>query len=45
MKSFRRLYQLLPVNTRSAVVETAEGISQFEPIHKTSFMVGVSTDF
>lgn len=25
--------------------ETAEGISQFEPIHKTSFMVGVSTDF
>ena len=26
-------------------VETAEGISQFEPIHKTSFMVGVSTDF
>ncbi len=26
-------------------VETAEGRSQFEPIHKTSFMVGVSTDF
>lgn len=26
-------------------VETAEGASQFEPIHKTSFMVGVSTDF
>ena len=26
-------------------VEIAEGISQFEPIHKTSFMVGVSTDF
>ena len=26
-------------------VETADGISQFEPIHKTSFMVGVSTDF
>ena len=26
-------------------VETAEGINQFEPIHKTSFMVGVSTDF
>lgn len=26
-------------------VETAEGISEFEPIHKTSFMVGVSTDF
>ncbi|MDE0424830.1 MAG: hypothetical protein OXN25_08190 [Candidatus Poribacteria bacterium] len=26
-------------------VETAEGVSQFEPIHKTSFMVGVSTDF
>ena len=26
-------------------VETAEGNSQFEPIHKTSFMVGVSTDF
>ena len=26
-------------------VETAEGISQFEPIHKTSFMVGVRTDF
>ena len=26
-------------------VETAEGISQFEPIYKTSFMVGVSTDF
>ena len=26
-------------------VETAEGISQFEPIHKTSFMVGLSTDF
>ena len=26
-------------------VETAEGGSQFEPIHKTSFMVGVSTDF
>ncbi len=26
-------------------VETAEGISQFEPIHKTSFMVGVSADF
>ena len=26
-------------------VETAEGTSQFEPIHKTSFMVGVSTNF
>ena len=26
-------------------VETAEGINQFEPIHKTSFMVGVRTDF
>ena len=26
-------------------VETAAGGSQFEPIHKTSFMVGVSTDF
>ena len=26
-------------------VETVEGGSQFEPIHKTSFMVGVSTDF
>ena len=26
-------------------VETADGISQFEPIHKTSFMVGVRTDF
>ena len=26
-------------------VETATGVSQFEPIHKTSFMVGVSTDF
>ena len=26
-------------------VETAEGVSQFEPIRKTSFMVGVSTDF
>lgn len=26
-------------------VETAEGISQFEPIHKTSFMVGVRADF
>ena len=26
-------------------VETAEGISEFEPIHKTSFMVGVSTGF
>ena len=26
-------------------VETAGGISEFEPIHKTSFMVGVSTDF
>ena len=26
-------------------VETADGISEFEPIHKTSFMVGVSTDF
>ena len=26
-------------------VEAAEGISQFEPIHKTSFMVGISTDF
>ena len=25
--------------------ETVEGGSQFEPIHKTSFMVGVSTDF
>ncbi len=25
--------------------ETEEGVSQFEPIHKTSFMVGVSTDF
>lgn len=26
-------------------VETAEGVSQFEPIHKTSFMVGIKTDF
>ena len=26
-------------------VDTADGVSQFEPIHKTSFMVGVSTDF
>ena len=26
-------------------VETAEGHSQFEPIHKTSMMVGVKTDF
>ena len=26
-------------------VETAEGGSQFEPIHKTSFMVGIKTDF
>lgn len=26
-------------------IEAAEGVSQFEPIHKTSFMVGVSTDF
>ena len=26
-------------------VETAEGISQFEPIHKTSFMVGIRADF
>ncbi|RKU07473.1 hypothetical protein C6503_24645 [Candidatus Poribacteria bacterium] len=26
-------------------VETADGISQFEPIHKTSFMVGIRTDF
>ena len=26
-------------------VETAAGVSQFEPIHKTSFTVGVSTDF
>ena len=26
-------------------VETAEGIAQFEPIHKTSFMVGIRTDF
>ncbi len=26
-------------------VETAEGLSQFEPIHKTSLIVGVSTDF
>ena len=26
-------------------IETAEGISKFEPIHKTSFMVGVSTNF
>lgn len=26
-------------------VETATGDSQFEPIHKTSFMVGISTDF
>ena len=26
-------------------VETAEGSSQFERIHKTSFMVGISTDF
>ena len=26
-------------------VETAEGMSQFEPIHKTAFMVGVRTDF
>ena len=26
-------------------IETADGISEFEPIHKTSFMLGVSTDF
>lgn len=26
-------------------VETAAGVSQFEPIHKTSFIVGISTDF
>ncbi len=26
-------------------VKTDEGISQFEPIHKTSIMVGVTTDF
>ena len=26
-------------------VETAAGDSQFEPIHKTSFVIGVSTDF
>ena len=26
-------------------VETADGIAEFEPIHKTSLMVGVSTDF
>lgn len=26
-------------------VQTDEGISQFEPIHKTSIMVGVNTDF
>ena len=26
-------------------VKTAEGITQFEPIHKTSFTVGVRTDF
>ena len=26
-------------------VETAEGVSQFEPIHKTSFTVGIKTDF
>lgn len=26
-------------------VETMDGTSQFEPIHKTSFMVGVKTDF
>jgi len=26
-------------------IQTAEGISQFEPIHKTSFMVGIRTDF
>ena len=26
-------------------VETAAGVSQFQPIHKTSFMVGVSTNF
>ena len=26
-------------------VETSEGISQFEPIHKTSFMVGIRMDF
>lgn len=26
-------------------VETAEGVSQFEPIHKTSFMAGIKTDF
>ena len=26
-------------------IETAEGISQFEPIHKTSFMVGINADF
>ena len=26
-------------------VETEEGIAKFEPIHKTSFMVGIKTDF
>ena len=26
-------------------IETADGISQFEPIHKTSFIVGIKTDF
>ncbi len=26
-------------------VETEEGIAQFEPIHKTSIMVGIKTDF
>ena len=26
-------------------VETEGGVSQFEPIHKTSIMMGVSTDF
>ena len=26
-------------------VETAEGVSLFEPIHKTSFIIGINTDF
>ena len=45
-------YEILPPFETIAIreytfrrVDTADGVSQFEPIHKTSFMVGVSTDF
>ena len=45
-------YEILPPFETIAIreytfrrVETTEGSSQFEPIHKTSFMVGISTDF